>query len=737
MSPSAKAGSTTATGEKIVITACSHDCGGRCVLKTHVKDGVITRIETDSEDEPQLRACVRGRAYRQRVYGADRIQYPMKRVGERGEGKFQRISWDEALDAVSKELLRVKKNYGPGAIFFFGLSGSTTPLHGQRRPMFRLFNMFGGCSLWWGAPSFEASTFASKMTLGTTQTGNTRDDVINSKLIILWGHNPANTVWTTNASFYLAKAKEAGIKIVSVDPRYTDSAITYAQQWIPIRPGTDAAMLIAMAYVMITENLHKKDFLDKYTVGFDKFQDYVLGTGDGQPKTPQWAEAITDVPAATIIGLAREYATKHPACLIAGFGPGRSANGEQFHHAAITLAAMTGNIGIHGGNAAGIEGTPYGVLGKRLATGENLAVKDPRVMKEGLNAYSRIDKTGVRVHSSKVADAILQGTKGGYPADIRLLYVAASNLVTQFPNTKKILEALKKVESIIVHEQFMTNTAKYADILLPVNTFMEKFDIGEPWMSGPWLIYLDKAVESLYESKSDLQIARELAPRLGIANYDEGKDDVAFLKDFWQNTPGVPDFDTFRKKGVFKYKMAEPYVSFKEQIADPKSHPFATPSGKIEIYSQQMDRMNNPLLPPIPKYVEMWEGHNDPLAKKYPLQLISGHYKARDHSTFANTPWLAELETQSVWMNPADAQPRGIKNGDLVKIFNDRGTIKIPVKVTNRLRPGVVDIQQGAWYNPDKDGVDRGGCPNVLLKDDMSPAGAFCSNTGLVQIEKA
>ena len=163
MSPSAKASST---GEKIVITACSHDCGGRCVLKTHVKDGVITRIETDSEDEPQLRACVRGRAYRQRVYAPDRLQYPMKRVGERGEGKFQRISWDEALDAVSKELLRVKKDYGPGAIFFFGLSGSTAPLHGQRRPLFRLFNMFGGCSLWWGAPSFEASTFASKMTLG-------------------------------------------------------------------------------------------------------------------------------------------------------------------------------------------------------------------------------------------------------------------------------------------------------------------------------------------------------------------------------------------------------------------------------------------------------------------------------------------------------------------------------------------------------------------------------------------
>jgi anaerobic dimethyl sulfoxide reductase subunit A len=728
----------TEAGEKTIITACSHDCGGRCVLKVHVQDGVITRIETDGGAEPQLRACLRGRSYRQRVYASDRLKYPMKRVGPRGEGDFQRISWDEALDTVSKELLRVRDTYGPASICYLGLSGSTTPLHGQRRPLYRLFNMFGGCTIWWGAASFEGSSFASRITLGSTTTANTRDDLRNSRLIILWGHNPANTVWITNTSHYLARAREAGVKIISVDPRYTDSTATFAQQWIPIRPGTDAALLVAMAYVIIQENLQDQAFLDKYTVGFDKFKDYVLGVEDGQPKAPFWAEAITGVPAATIETLAREYATTKPAALLAGWGPGRSANGEQFHRAAITLAAMTGNIGIHGGNAAGFEGTPLGVLGSRLPTGRSPLLSEPEakgLRREGLNAYSRIDRTGVRVHTSKVFEAILEGTAGGYPSDIKLLYVAACNPVNQFPHTAKIIEALKKVDFTVVHEQFMTYTARFADILLPVNTFMEKIDIGEPWMSGPWFVYLDKAIEPLYESKSDWEICRELAPRLGITGYEE-KSEEAWLEGFWQATPVVLDFETFKQRGVHKVELAEPHVAFKEQIEDPENHPFPTPSGRIEIYSQQLADMNNPLLPPVPKYVEVWEGLNDPLVAKYPLQLISTHFKTRDHSTFVKVPWLAELEPQRVWLNPADALARGIGDGDMVRIFNDRGTVVLPARVTGRIMPGVVDIPEGAWYAPDSEGIDRGGSPNTLLRDDISPAGAFASNTCLVQAEK-
>ncbi|MFQ5825821.1 MAG: molybdopterin-dependent oxidoreductase, partial [Dehalococcoidia bacterium] len=424
--------------------------------------------------------------------------------------------------------------------------------------------------------------------------------------------------------------------------------------------------------------------------------------------------------------------------LLAGWGPGRSANGEQFHRAAITLAAMTGNIGIHGGNAAGFEGTPLGVLGSRLPTGRSPLLSDPEakgLRRESLNAYSRIDRTGVRVHTSKLFEAILEGTAGGYPSDIKLLYVAACNPVNQFPHTRKVIEGLKKVDFVVVHEQFMTYTARFADILLPVNTFLEKIDIGEPWMSGPWFVYLDKAIEPLYESKSDWEICRELAPRLGITGYEE-KSEEAWLEEFWQATPGMPDFETFRQKGVHKIELAESHVAFKEQIEDPENYPFSTPSGRIEIYSQQLAAMDNPLLPPIPKYVDVWEGPNDPLVAKYPLQLISTHFKTRDHSTFVKVPWLAELEPQRVWLNPIDARARGIGDGDMVRIFNDRGTVVLPARVSGRIMPGVVDIPEGAWYAPDSEGIDRGGSPNVLLRDDISPGGAFASNTCLVQAEK-
>ncbi|UCH42783.1 MAG: molybdopterin-dependent oxidoreductase, partial [Dehalococcoidales bacterium] len=339
-------------GITIVPTGCCHDCGGRCVLKAHVKDGQIIRIETDNGDEPQIRACLRGRAYRQRVYSPDRLQYPLRRTGERGKGQFERISWNEALDTIASELIRIKEKYGNSAILLAAGSGNQGRLHGSG-PVSRMLAQFGGFMSTWGIASFEGALFASMATYGTIRSGSDRDDHLNSRLIIMWGWNPANTIQEPRTSLYLAQASEKGIRIVAVDPRYTDSAATFADQWIPIRPGTDTAMLIAMAYVIITENLQDQAFIDKYTVGFEKYRDYVLGREDGIAKTPQWAEAITTVPAGIIASLAREYANMKPAALIAGWGPARAAMGEQYSRAANVLTAMTGNIGIHGGYASG------------------------------------------------------------------------------------------------------------------------------------------------------------------------------------------------------------------------------------------------------------------------------------------------------------------------------------------------------------------------------------------------
>jgi len=723
---------TTNTEEREVITSCPHDCGGRCVLKVHVKNGVITRIESDTGEEPQLRACVRGRAYRQRVYAPDRLKYPLKRTGERGDGAFTRISWDEALDTVAKELQRIKDTYGCESIFYVPYSGNTgTFLHSQLA-VYRLLTMFGGFTSVWGSASFWGNLFASNITYGTLTTGHTRDDLLNSRLIIMWGWNPAESIQITNTSYYLAQAKEKGIKIVSVDPRFTDSAAAFAEQWIPIRSGTDTAMLIAMAYVIIYSNLHDQPFLDTYTIGFDQFKQYVLGENDGQPKTPAWAEAITGVPAPVIEALARDYAALKPAALLTLGAPGRTAFGEQFHRAASTLTAMTGNIGIHGGDPAGFGLQPVGL--QPLASAGLLKGATPGNLPEGTTV-----KKGV--HITKVWDAILKGKAGGYPSDIKMVYITNGNPVNQFPNTNKAVEALKKVEFVVVHEQFMTATARCADILLPVNTHLERNDIVRPWHSGPYYFYLPKIIDSLHESKSDLEICSELATRLDISGYCEKTEDE-YLREFWKEAENIThtkpllDYDTLKKKGVHKIKLNAPAIAFKQQIEDPAHYPFPTPSGKIEIYSAQLAKMNKPSLPPIPQYIEPWEGPHDPLAKRYPLQLITTHFKRRIHSNLDTIPWLREGEPQTVWINACDAQVRNIKNGELVRICNERGEVIIPAKVTERIMPGVVSIDEGAWYTPDGQGRDRGGCGNVLLKDEHSPAGAFCSNTCLVQVEK-
>jgi anaerobic dimethyl sulfoxide reductase subunit A len=729
-------------GEKVVTTTCSCHCGGKCIVKLHVSHGVITRIETDDLEEPQLRPCVRGRAYRQRVYSPDRLRVPMKRVGARGQGKFERITWDEALDTVARELRRINETYGPAAIFMLGGGGDLSSLHAWT--LFnRLLCMMGGCTKSWGLHSNEGGGFAALATYGTMRTRSTYDDLLNSNLIVLWGWNPASTR-TGHACLYLAKAKENGIKIVSVDPRYTDTAAVFANQWIPIMPGTDTAMLTAMAYVIITSNLQDQLFLDNYTIGFDQFKAYILGQEDGMPKTPVWAESITGVPAPTIENLAKGYATMKPAALICGIAPGRTAYGEQYHRAAITLAAMTGNIGIHGGSSAGmvwaltLGGFPF-LKVARIGGGAGVGdVANPieygvPIRKYALPSYGQ-NASSARIHFTKIADAILKGKAGGYPNDYKLLYIIGTNYPNQYANINKAVKALEKLEFIVVHEQFMTPAAKFADILLPISSIYERNDVTAGHVTPPFYGYMHKVIDPLHESKSHFEIATELAGRLGIYDFSDKTEDE-WLRECIKSSH-ISDYDTFKKRGYHKIELPEPYVAFKEQIEDPQNHPFPTPSGKIEIYSQQLADMNHLKLPPIPKYIETWESRNDPLVQKYPLQLITTHFLRRAHTQFENIPWLREVQTQTILINSIDAKARKISDGDKVRVFNDRGETIITAKVTERIMPGVVDIPQGAWFHPDERGIDREGSVNVLTKDEPSPGGALASNTCLVQVEK-
>ncbi|MEW6187764.1 MAG: molybdopterin dinucleotide binding domain-containing protein, partial [Thermodesulfobacteriota bacterium] len=325
----------------------------------------------------------------------------------------------------------------------------------------------------------------------------------------------------------------------------------------------------------------------------------------------------------------------------------------------------------------------------------------------------------------------------GYPADLKMAYIVGSNCLNQYPNANRGAQALKTLEFIAIHEQFLTPTACFADIVLPVNTFMEREDIAPPWLGSPYYIYLNKAVDSLYESKSDLEICRALAPRLGIPAdfFDQTDEDI--LRLFTSRRKDIEDFAAMKRDGVLKIKLSEPIIAFRDQIREAEKYPFPTLSGKIEIDCDHIKEMKNPHLPSIPKYLGHAEHYDSPLAGKYPLQLLTTHAKTRTHSTLEKVPWLRELEVKGVWIHPLDAGSRNLAQGELADVFNDRGRIRVPAYVTERIMPGVVNICQGGWYNPDQNGVDIGGCANTLTRNEPSPGGAFPMNSALVEVERS
>jgi anaerobic dimethyl sulfoxide reductase subunit A len=711
--------------ERVICTTCAQHCGCSCLLQVHVKDGIVTRIESDNGDDPQYKACAKGRALRQHLYASERLLYPLKRVGARGEGKFERISWDEAIDTVAREWLRIRDKYGPLSCVYDHVGGDVAFIH--IGTVAKLLDKLGGAYRTWGNMSFQGAHLAVLASYGTLFTNNMRDDLPNSKLIIGWGWDPAATMNGVKTQYYLAKAKEKGTRFIFIDPRYSPSAALFADRWIPIKPSTDTAMAIAMAYVMIAEDIYDHHFIETYTFGFDKYRDYVLGKIDGKPKTPAWAAEITGVPAETIIEVARLYATTKPAALMPGVGVGRTDHGEQFHHATITLAAMTGNIGIHGGDAgaraweAHFGGYPYDnpsflEFHTRITKRDELPYPPERAS----------DFRKAAVHRAKLADRILDGK-------VKFIFFQAISYANQFPNVNKINRALQIPEFICVVEMFMSPTAKYADIILPSCSFLERNDITVG-VGLPFIGAMNKVIEPLGESKTHLEIADLLAKRMGFPDLFDTND--LDIQRQYAEAARVPDIEQWRRDGVYRVKLTEPYIAFKKEIEDPKNHPFRTRSGRIEIYAQEWAELNHPDLPPVPTYLEARESWRSPLAARYPLALITPHGPTRALSKFDNVPWLRELGGQQVWINTRDAAKRGIVNGDLVKVRNDRGTLLIRAKVTGRIIQGAVSIPSGAWFKSDKDGNDIGGCANTLTADEVGAVGVYQYNTNLVEVEK-
>ncbi|EGE7623284.1 molybdopterin-dependent oxidoreductase, partial [Escherichia coli] len=579
--------------------------------------------------------------------------------------------------------------------------------------------------------------------------GNSMDTLLDTKLVILWGHNPTETIFG-HTNYYFQKMKQNGTRFIVVDPRYSDTVSSLADQWIPLLPTTDNALMDAMMYVIISENLHDKTFIDTYTLGFDEnsmpegvpanesLVAYLFGAKDGIHKTPEWAEKITHVPAQSIRQLARDYATTKPAALIQGWGPQRHICGERTARGSTLLASITGNVGIKGGWAAGYGGSSN----RKFCVGPDMPENPVQAKISIMNWMQATDD------ASKVTPQ--DGLKGVDKLDsnIRLLFSLAGNyLANQNPDVHqaaKLLEDESKIEFIVLSDLFMTPSAKYADVLLPETSFMERWNIGETWGTASYLILSEKLIEPDFERRTDYDWLRDVAKKLGVeAEFSQGRDEKQWIEHIWEQTrlampdENLPDFATLQKTRRHLFKSA-PHIAFEANIRDPQNNPFPTPSGKIEIFSKRLFDMQDPEIPALSHYVPAFEGPEDKLTAKYPLQLITWKGKNRANSTQYANPWLQEVQTQKLWLNPQDAKQRGISEGDSVKIYNDRGVSIIPVEITPRIIPGVVAMQAGAWWQPDAQGIDRGGCANVLSSTRITALAKGNSHqTMLVEVEKA
>lgn len=765
-----------------VVTSCAHNCGSRHMLVAHKKGDVIVRLSTDdgryqkdgafgkdTEEEPQLRACLRGRSYRSRLYSPERLLYPMIRVGARGEGRFKRASWDEVLGQIAAKMVQLRDTYGPTALLDQSYAGASYGvLHKSDQIeglLGRFLGMFGCRTSSWSVPSYQGTTFSSRITFGTIEDGNEDDTFAHSKLMIMWGWNPAYTFHGGNTFYYMRLAKQRGCKFVLVDPQYTDSAAAYDAWWIPIKPNTDAAMLAAMAHDIFVNNLQDQKFIDRFCQGMDQgtmpnwaqgqesFKDYILGVSDGQPKTPEWAEPICGVKAEDIRKLARMYATTKPAALKASWSPGRNAYGEQYNRMAAAVQAMTGNIGIIGGSAEGVGKAwhadsiahPYdqysnlwwaSIKSDRWA---HIVLNYPNVKREEAGLWPRSDQL----------DGVIPNIRG--------IFWQGSDWLNQLTNINKQIQAIKKLDLIVCMDSTITPSGIWADYLLPIATHFERHDVALPWYKGHYYIHRPKVIQPLGESKTDFQVFTELAYRLGFGPgynpratrdyfFDDDQVDEAYLSTWWDRVRHHQhvemSWDEFKKRGVYKFKLAEPHVAFRQQIE--QGAPFQTPSGKIEVFSTVLAQTRDfsrtqwgyPI-PAIPKWIEPWEWLNSKKIEDLPFHLISPHPRWRTHSIFNNIAWLRETFEQEVTINASDAKRLGIATGDVVEVWNDRGKCVVPAYVTERCMPSVLVLHEGAWMDLDDKGIDRSGNPDFLTLDEPSPAGAFAYNTVLVNIRKS
>lgn len=737
---------------RIINTAGINNCGGLCVIRPEVQENCILNISSDcSQNSPKLRACVRGRGYRKTFLSPQRLRYPMRRIGERGSGKFERISWDEAVDRITSEWIRIRDQYGPGARYVNYGCGVT----GIMRPGVlakRLLAIDGGYLDFFNSYSSACAGYITPYIYGTRATGNSPEDYLNTKLLILWGDNPTETIFGTERNHYLSLVKEKGIRIIVVDPRMSQTAVAYADQWIAIRPASDSALADAMAYVIWSEGLQDQSFMDTYCLGFDEehmpegvdpgecYRAYLFGERDGIPKTPEWAAKLTGIDEETIRIFAKEYAEAKPACIVMGLGPQRHGNGEQTTKGICMLACLTGNVGISGGGAAGC----YDVREHERAALFNNQIKNPYAGKIPVFLWTRAIEHGTEM----TPDGDRLKGVDRLDSNIRMLFNLAGNtLINQHSDINDTIRILKddtKCQFILCSDIFMTPSARFADILLPATSVFEGNNITSPWNGSNYLLRNNQVIRPLFECRFEWEWLKETAKRLGhYEAFIDGKPDLEqWLRENYEclreREPELPEYERFCELGGYQYRNQICHVAFREQISDPEKYPFATPSGKIEIFSKALYDLKQDKIPAIPCYISCPEGPDDPKREKYPLQLIGWHTRRRCHTIHDNNPWQDEVEKPSLWIHPDDAEERKIRDGDMVLIKNDRGCVRIPAMVTDRIIRGAVAMSQGGWYTPDSEGIDQRGSINVLTSaaDPTPLAKGNPQHTNLVEVSR-
>lgn len=659
-----------------VTAACWHNCGGRCLNKALVKDGVVLRQKTDDTHEdspeyPQQRACIRGRSQRKQVFADDRIKYPLKRKGWspdnpngqlRGIDEWERISWDEALTYVADELKKAKDKYGNNSIFCQGAE------------IGRTLSAFGGYTSGWGTTSYGTWKFTPGH-IGFDGMGdagiNDRFDIWSCETIVFIGGNPA---WSSagNPAYMFLQAKKAGAKFIGVDPHYNETYNLLDAEWVPCRPGQDVALLLGVAYVLINEDstaspLIDWDYLNKCTIGFDaehmpegedpagNFKDYVLGTYDGTPKTAEWASERCGASPEQISWLAHEIAPSKKVAILPSWSTGRNHNADSLPQMIMTIGAMTGHMGKPG------HMTGLSTHGKAGNNGPDLV----KAGKDGIEAIKNpVDDA---LNYAEMWTAIVEGSYhwngvGGNlkapcevrPIDIHVIYHAGRCLLQTNDGMNKGIEAHRKVDFVVTHAQFLTTNAKYSDIILPLDTYWERpggFLTGNREM----IIMYTQVVEPLYEGRSDQWIACELAKKLALDDKqvypfdekqqffnqiagaqvleDDGKtwatlvtitdDDIKNWGVEGKSQEGKIALEELKEKGVYQVerKPGDNYghVAYEAFVADPAANPLETSeSGKQEIYSRALAKRINDFgyseIKPIPTYIAPEDGFEDTFA---------------------------------------------------------------------------------------------------------------------------